>query len=191
MKTGVKITLGIVAVIVVGAFMIGSFFLRGYNTLISKNEEVKAKWAQVENQLKRRSDLIPNLVNSVKGYAAHEKEVFTSIAESRAKLAGAGTVNEKVAAANQFESALSRLLMIVERYPDLKANESFNKLMDELAGTENRISVERMRFNETVKDYNLYIKRIPGKLFAGMFGYEKAEYFEVAEKDKEVPKVEF
>ncbi len=191
MKKSTGIILGIIGVIVFIGIIFISFFVSGYNKLMSYDEDIKAKWAQVENQLKRRSDLIPNLVNSVKGYAAHEKELFTKIADARSKLAGAGTIPDKIAAAGEVTSALSRLLMVVENYPDLKANTNFTQLMDELAGTENRISVERMRYNESVKTYNMYIKRIPGRFFASIFGYEKAVYFDIEEKDKVVPEVKF
>jgi LemA protein len=191
MKKGLKITLIVVGILLFIGFMFVSAFVGGYNKLVTMDEEIKGKWAQVENQLKRRSDLIPNLINTVKGYAGHEKEVFTNIAESRAKLAGASNVQGKIAAANQMTSALGRLLVIVERYPDLKANQSFNRLMDELSGTENRLSVERMRYNNAVKLYNMYMKRFPGRFYAAIFGFSKADYFKIAEKDKEVPKVEF
>jgi LemA protein len=191
MKKSLMIGLGVLGGLVLLVLMVIMMVVGGYNKLATMDEGIKNNWAQVENQLKRRSDLIPNLVNTVKGYAAHEKGVFTQIADARSKLAGAATINDKITASNEFSSALSRLLMVVENYPNLKANESFNKLMDELAGTENRLSVERMRYNEAVKAFNTYIKRIPGRIYASIFGFEKAKYFEVAEKDKETPKVEF
>ena len=159
------------------------------------DENVKAAWAQVENQLQRRNDLIPNLVNTVKGYAKHEKEIFTYVADARGKLAGAikgnKSIKEKIQAAGAMNTALSRLLMIVERYPDLKANENFARLMDELSGTENRIAVERMRYNRGVQEFNAHIRMIPGSFFAGLKGLSKAEYFKVEEKAKEVPVVKF
>ncbi|MEA2624111.1 MAG: LemA protein [Candidatus Binatota bacterium] len=163
----------------------------GYNRMVQLKEEIDAQWAQVENQLQRRNDLIPNLVEVTKGYAKHEKEIFTQIAEARARLAGAGTREQKIESANELSSALSRLLVIAERYPDLKANTEFARLSDELAGTENRIATERRRYNETVRTYNTYIKGIPQRFYAGTFGFKPAEYFEVPESAKAVPKVEF
>ena len=162
-----------------------------YNALVSLDEGVKAAWAQVENQLKRRYDLIPNYVETVKGYAKHEKEVFLKVTEARAKVGGATTINEKISANNQLSSALGRLLLVVERYPNLKANANFIRLQDELAGTENRIAVERRRFNETVKQYNIKIRRFPTNLMASMFGFEKATFFQTPEAEQEVPKVAF
>jgi LemA protein len=155
------------------------------------DENVKGAWAQVENQLQRRYDLIPNYVETVKGYAAHEKEVFVRVTEARSKVAGAGSIGEKIQANNQLSSALSRLLLIVERYPDLKANTNFIRLQDELAGTENRIAVERRRFNEMVRVYNTKIRTFPTNVVAGMFDFEKAAFFEVPKERQEVPKVTF
>ena len=191
MKKWLIIGGSLLGVMLLFLLLTSSFFIKGYNRLVSFDETVQSKWAQVENQLKRRSDLIPDLVNTVKGYASHEKEVFTNIADARSKLAGAKSLSDKVAAANQFESALSRLLVIVERYPDLKANQNFSKLQYELSGTENRIAVERMRYNESVKMYNLVVKRFSGRFLAALFGFEKAEYFKIEKKDKDVPKVKF
>ncbi len=187
MKKGLIIG-GVIVVIVL--ICIGTT-VSHYNRFVSQWEGIESQWAQVENQLKRRTDLIPNLVNTVKGYMTHEKEVFEHIADARAKLAGAGTIPEKIKAHQGLGAALGRLLVIVERYPNLKANESFNRLMDELSGTENRIAVERMRYNERVKQYNMSIKRFPGKIFAGLFNREEATYFEVPEAEKSIPKVEF
>lgn len=188
MKKGLLIALGVIVLLV---FVIGSNVISNYNNMVSLNEQIDEAWAQVENQLKRRNDLVPNLVNTVKGYAAHEKEIFENIAEARSKLAGATTIPDKIGAANQLGSALSRLLVVVERYPNLKADQSFNRLMDELSGTENRISVERMRYNRVVKTYNTTIKMFPGRFYASLFGFEKATYYEVPEEEKAVPKVEF
>jgi LemA protein len=178
--------------IVVGALVLVVVFLSGkYNSLVGQREQVNGAWAQVQNVLQRRNDLIPNLVETVKGYAAHEKEVFTQIAEARAKLAGARTPAEAGTASNQLDSALSRLLVIAERYPELKANESFNRLQDELAGTENRIAVERQRYNEQVRDYNQTIQRFPTNLIAGAFNFDARDYFEADVSAQQVPKVEF
>jgi LemA protein len=162
-----------------------------YNTFVSQEEAIKSQWAQVENQLQRRSDLIPNLVESVKGYAAHESGVFEAVAASRAKLAGAKTPADTIAAANEQSSALARLLLVVENYPQLKANESFNRLMDELSGTENRIAVERMRYNERVQEYNTKRRAFPSNVTAGMFGFKEYPYFQVPAEAKTAPKVDF
>ena len=171
-------TLVIIAVILVIIIVVPIMYLKGtYNSLVTMDEMVKGAWAQVENQLQRRYDLIPNYVETVKGYAAHEKEVFVTVTEARSKVAGAGSVPEKIAANNSLTAALSRLLVVVERYPELKANANFIRLQDELAGTENRIAVERRRYNETVKAYNIKIRRFPTNVIAGMFGFEKATFF--------------
>lgn len=190
--TGKQKKLIIIAAIVVLVILIPYSYLKGtYNSLVTLDEGVKAAWAQVENQLQRRFDLIPNLVETVKGYAAHEKEVFLRVTEARAKVGGATTIDDKIAANNGLTAALSRLLLVVERYPDLKANTNFIRLQDELAGTENRISVERRRYNEAVKDYNIKIRRFPTNLLAGMFGFSKATFFEVPKERQEAPKVKF
>lgn len=162
-----------------------------YNRFVGQEEAIKAQWAQVENQLQRRNDLIPNLVETVKGYAAHETQVFQAVADSRAKLAGATTPAEKIDAANQQTSALARLLAIVENYPQLKANEQYNRLMDELSGTENRIAVERMRYNERVQEYNTSRRQFPANVTAGIFGFKEYPFFKAPEAAKEVPKVKF
>jgi len=167
-------------------------FVSVYNGIVSKNETITANWAQVENQLQRRNDLIPNLVNTVKGYATHEKTVFEEVTNARSQWAKAGTVEEKVKAASGIDAALSRLLLVVENYPNLKADQTFLKLMDELSGTENRIAVERMRYNEAVRDYNITVRSFPGNFVSGMFGYKVAtEYFKAEEKAKAVPEVKF
>jgi LemA protein len=162
-----------------------------YNTFVSQEEAVKAQWAQVQNQLQRRNDLVPNLVETVKGYASHEETVFREISESRAKLAGATTPAEQIAAANQQSAALGRLLVIVENYPNLKANEQFNRLMDELAGTENRLAVERMRYNENVQQYNTSRRQFPGVLTAKIFSFKDYPLFEAPPEARQVPKVDF
>jgi LemA protein len=163
----------------------------GYNSMVSMREAIDAAWAQVENQLQRRNDLIPNLVQVTKGYAAHEKEIFDHIADARSRLIHAGSRDEKIDAANDLSNALSRLLVIAERYPDLKANEQFARLSDELAGTENRIATERRRYNEAVRDYNTYIQRVPQNLTARMFGFTQQKYFQAPKEAQEVPKVQF
>jgi LemA protein len=162
-----------------------------YNRVITMDEGVKAQWAQVENQLKRRYDLIPNLVETVKGFAAHEKEIFTAIAEARTKYFAAQSVGDKVAASKGLEGALSRLLMLQETYPQLKANENFLKLQDSLEGTENRIAVERMRYNETVKALNAYVRGFPGSIIAGFARVQQAVYYDLPSGQEETPKVNF
>ncbi|NDC82863.1 LemA family protein [bacterium] len=179
---------GIVGIVVVGIFWVVSI----NNRLVTLDEASMTQWAQVENQLQRRYDLIPNLVNSVKGYASHESDVFKSIADARSKLVGAKTPNEKIAASQQMEGSLARLLVIAENYPNLKADQSFNRLMDELAGSENRISVERKRYNESVQAYNLYIKKFPNRFVVGFTHFTPKSYFELKnEAAKEAPKVQF
>jgi LemA protein len=162
-----------------------------YNRFVGQEEAIKAQWAQVENQLQRRNDLIPNLVETVKGYASHEEGVFKDIADSRAKLVAAKSPDEAIAAANQQTSALGRLLAIVENYPNLKANEQFNRLMDELSGTENRIAVERMRYNERVQEYDTARRQFPANLTAKMFGFKEYPFFQAPPEAKQVPKVNF
>jgi len=162
-----------------------------YNRFVTQEEAIKAQWAQVENQLQRRNDLIPNLVESVKGYAAHEEGVFKDIAEARSKLLAARSPEETIQAANQQTTALGRLLAVVEAYPQLRANEQFNRLMDELSGTENRIATERMRYNERVQDYNTSRRQFPANLTAGLFGFKAYPFFEAPAEAKQVPKVNF
>ena len=182
----------IIAIVIVLIIGIPFMYLKGtYNSLVTMDESVKAAWAQVENQLQRRYDLIPNLVETVKGYAAHEKEVFVKVTEARSKVAGAANIGDKIQANNQLSSALARLLVVVERYPQLKANTNFIRLQDELAGTENRIAVERRRYNEFVKAYNIKIRRFPTNMIAGMFDFERAAFFEVPKERQEAPKVKF
>lgn len=162
-----------------------------YNGLVTKSQNIDGQWAQVETQYQRRFDLIPNLVNTVKGLFEQEQKVFGDIAEARTRYAGATTVDEKAAAAGEVESALARLLVIIENYPEIKSDAAVVGLMDELAGTENRVAVERRRFNDLVKDYNTTIKRIPGSLIAPMFGFSERAYFEATEGTEEAPTVEF
>jgi len=166
-----------------------------YNRLVGLDQDVTQSWAQVENQLQRRNDLIPNLVQVVKGYAIHEKTIFIQVSEARAKLAGAiktGSQADKIVAANELNSALSRLLAIAENYPNLKASDNFIRLQDELAGTENRIAVERMRYNRSVQTYNTIAKKIPTVFFVNWFGFDRAKpYFEAAPFAKGVPQIKF
>jgi len=162
-----------------------------YNTFVSKEEGIKTQWAQVENQLQRRNDLIPNLVETTKGIAQQEKDVFGQIADSRAKMAGAKTPQDTIQAANEQSAALGRLLVVVENYPQLRSSESFNRLMDELSGTENRIAVERMRYNERVQDYNITRRRFPSNITAGIFGFKEYPLFNAPPAAEQVPKVNF
>jgi len=162
-----------------------------YNGLVNQREAVDSSWAQVQNVLQRRADLIPNLVNTVKGYAAHEKEIFEHVADARARLAGARTPAEATAASSALDGALGKLMVIVEAYPQLKASENFVRLQDELAGTENRIAVERMRYNEIVRDYDQSIKHFPNSLFAGLFGFAAKDYFQADATAQHVPDVKF
>lgn len=186
-----KKALPAIAIIVFLGVIFGAWYINGYNRVIRLQENVKNAWSQVDTQLKRRYDLIPNLVETVKGYATHEKEIFENLAEARRGYFAAGTVEDKTRAATQIEGFLSRLLAFREAYPELKANESFLKLQDTLEGTENRISVERKRYNDTVRDFNAYIKSYFGHFFAARVGATEASYFEVAEIEKEVPGVKF
>lgn len=180
-----------VVVLVVLSVLMGGWLFGYYNRFVNMDEGIKNAWAQVENQLQRRNDLIPNLVNTVKGYAAHEKGVFENIANARARLAGAQTIGDKVNAANDMTSAISRLLVVVEQYPNLKADQSFSRLMDELAGTENRLAVERKRYNDQVLEYNQLRRRIPSNIIAALFNFGEATYFKTPETAKELPKVDF
>ncbi|TBR14750.1 LemA family protein [bacterium] len=180
------------AVVIGLIVIIGMSFASVYNGIVSKHETITEKWSQVENQLQRRNDLIPNLVNTVKGYAQHEKTLFEDITNARSQWAKASGPDDKIKAAASMDSALSRLLLVVENYPNLKADQTFLKLMDELSGTENRIAVERMRYNESVKEYNISVRTFPGNFIAGMFNYKVAtEYFKAEESAKKVPEVKF
>lgn len=179
--------------IILGVILIAAVWaVSGYNKLVSRSEAVPEAWAQVENVLQRRYDLIPNLVSTVKGYAKHESGLLTEVTRLRSQWGAAKGAQEKIAAAGGLESALGRLLLVVERYPDLKANQNFLRLQDELAGTENRIAVERRRYNQVIRAYNVTVKRFPTNMLAGMFGFEKSEnYFEAEKTAAKVPKVEF
>lgn len=187
MKKGLII---LIAVLVIAAIAVMSTF-GSYNSLVAMDEEVNSQWAVVESSLQRRFDLIPNLVESVKGTMAHEQEVFTAIADARARLAGAGSLDESVQASNELEGALARLLVVVENYPELKSNQNVTGLMDELAGTENRINVERNRYNEVVSRYNTAIRSFPKNIMAGLFGFEKRSYFEASPGADTAPQVNF
>src|SRR4029079_10698711 len=160
-----------------------------YNTFVTQEESIKQSWAEVQNQLQRRNDLIPNLVETVKGVSQQEKDVFGQIADSRAKLAGASTPQQRIQAANEQSAALARLLVVVENYPELKSNTSFNRLMDELAGTENRLALERMRYNERVQAYNTSRRSFPSNITAGLFGFKEHPLFNAPPEAERVPKV--
>ena len=191
MNSGLKtalIILGIIALI--GVIVIG-WGVGQYNKVIAMDEQVKAQWAQVDNQLKRRYDLIPNLVETVKGYASHEKEVFENIAQARTRYFQGKTPAEKIQASQQLENALARLLVLRETYPQLKANESFLKLQDSLEGTENRIAIERKRYNDAVLALNTYRRTVIGRIVSSIAGVEQAKYFEPPAIEREAPRVKF
>lgn len=190
MTKGAK-TLLIIALFIILIILVVSSCVKTGNSMIRMQEEIKNKWAEVENQLQRRYDLIPNVVSTVKGYASHEKEVFTRIADARSRMAGARDTAEKVKAANEIESALSRLLVVVEQYPVLKADAQFRGLMDELAGTENRLAVSRKRYNDTATEYNKYIRVIPNNFIAAMNGFGPVELYKIPEAAKTAPAVAF
>jgi LemA protein len=185
------VLLAFIIVLLLFCVIVGGGAVSGYNRAIRLSEGVGEKWSQVEVVLQRRYDLIPNAVETVKGYAGHEKEVFTALAESREKYFQAGDRDEKVAAAGGVERALSRLLVLQERYPELKAQESFRQLLDALEGTENRISIERRRYNEAVKELNTYCRGFFGRMFTGWAGVKPAEYFESEKEAATAPKVDF
>jgi LemA protein len=189
MKKGLLIGLGVVVLIVI---LLGSWFISAGNRFVALQENVHTAWAQVETVLQRRYDLIPNLVSTVKGYAKHEKSVLEEVTRLRSQWGSARTVDEKVKAAGQLEGTLSRLLLVAEQYPQLKADAGFRDLQYELAGTENRISVERQRYNDVARAYNTAVRQFPGSLVAGMRGFApNAAYFEAASAAKEAPKVDF
>ncbi|MDD5169675.1 MAG: LemA family protein [Syntrophales bacterium] len=191
MSKGKMILIGVLVVIVLMAVSLFGFFKGTYNNFVTLDEAVKSSWAQVENQLQRRYDLIPNLVETVKGYAKQEKDVFVEVTNARSKVGGAGTVPDKIKANNELSGALSRLLVVVERYPELKSNQNFMRLQDELAGTENRIAVERKRYNDAVKVYNVAIRSFPANMLAGMFNFQAAAFFEAPAVAKAAPQVKF
>jgi LemA protein len=191
MNGGSKIALIAIAVIAVLAIGFVMYGIGEYNKAVSLDEKVKAQWAQVENQLKRRYDLIPNLVETVKGYAKHEKELFENIANARTKYFQAQSPDDKIQAAKRVDGFLSRLLLLKETYPQLKANQGFLKLQDSIEGTENRIAVERKRYNDAAQVLNTYRRTVFGSIFASMAGVKQAAYYEIPVAEKEVPKVKF
>jgi LemA protein len=187
-----KIAIGILVVLVLLALVVGGNLMSTRNELVTLRESTTAAWAQVDVALQRRADLIPNLVETVKGFAAQEKDVIASVASARAALGGARTPQERIAANSQLDSALSRLLVVVENYPQLKSNENFMRLQDELAGTENRIAVERRKYNEAVQKYNTAIELFPKNIAASLFGFQRNDaYFQTEPAKREAPKVKF
>ena len=187
-----KVAVLILVVLLAVGFIVGGMYVDRKNQMVTKNETIKSDWAQVDVVLQRRADLIPNLVATVQGYAAHEETVYHDIAAARSALMGANSPQAKIAANGQLDSALSRLLVVVENYPVLKSNENFMRLQDELAGTENRIAVERKRYNDAIQDYNTYIGLFPNSVFAGWAGYKRNDaYFNASEASREAPKVQF
>ncbi len=185
------VVLLILGALVVLALIVAGYVRTTYNDLVSLQEQNKTAWAQVENQLQRRNDLIPNYVETVRGYAKQETTIFTEIANARARIGTAQTVPDKINANNELSGALSRLLVIVENYPELKSSENFMRLQDELAGTENRIATERMRYNDAVRTYNVRVRQFPANLVASSFNFGSAPLFEAPEAAKEAPKVKF
>src|SRR6202142_1153555 len=182
----------VIVVLLVIALALFGHYIGVKNTQVAKDQAVKAAWSQVDIVLQRRADLIPNLVETVKGYAQQEVTVFGDIAKARSALLSAGTPSDKIAANNQLDGALGRLLLVVENYPQLKSNENFLRLQDELAGTENRIAVERKRYNDTLQDYNTYIQKFPNNIYAGCAGFKPNEaYFAASEGGRQVPTVNF
>ena len=188
MKRGGLIALIAVAVLLM---MVGGCLVGNYNRLVTRKEAVDQRWAQVNNQLQRRNDLIGNLAETVKGTATQEQTVFGEIADARARMAGARTPAEGIEAGQAMDTALGRLLVVVENYPQLRSNEAFVQLMDKLAATQNRLATERMRYNEEVQAFNVMVKRFPTNLYATMFNFKEATYYQVAEGAKAVPKVDF
>ena len=192
MKKGLAVVVGIIILLVLVLLMFGGIYAGRRNEMVRKNEAIKSAWAQVDNVIQRRADLIPNLVATVKGIAAQEQTVFHDVDAARAALLGAKSPEDRIAANGQLDGALGRLLVIVENYPQLKSNESFLKLQDELAGTENRIAVERKNYNDTIQAYNTYIALFPNNIVASIAGFKRNDaYFKATEASREVPKVEF
>lgn len=187
MKTSIKVLIGILAIILIIALPLGN----GYNNLVKLEQNVAVAKSNIDTQLQRRMDLIPNLVNTVKGYASQEKEIFTAIADSRSKLAGATNVNEQAQADSELSNALSRLLVVVERYPDLKSNQNFQDLSVQLEGTENRITIARQDYNTAVSVYNTKIRQFPSNIVASLFGFESYPLYEAAQGSEQAPTVNF
>jgi LemA protein len=192
MSKGLLVVLGIVGVLVLAALMVGGSFISARNQMVAKDQEVKARWSEVDVQLERRADLIPNLVETVKGFTKEESTVFGDIANARAGLLNARGPEAKIAANGQLDSAFGRLLALTENYPQLRSSEQFMRLQDELAGTENRIGVARKRYNDALQSYNTFILQFPNSIWAGMAGFhENAAYFTASEGKREVPNVKF
>src|SRR5450631_637888 len=192
MGKGLIVVIVLIVILAVFSLIFFGQYVGVKNTLVTKNEAVKSAWSQVDIVLQRRADLIPNLVETVKGYAQQEVTVFGDIAKARSALLSAGTPQQKIAANGQLDGALGRLLLVVENYPQLKSNENFLRLQDELAGTENRIAVERKRYNDTLQDYNTYVQQFPNSIFAGFAGYKQNPvYFQASEASRAMPKVDF
>jgi len=187
-----KAAIALLVILIIIAAIFGGMYVGRKNQMVTLDEQVKSNWAQVDVVLQRRADLIPNLVETVKGFAAHEEQVFGDIAKARSALIGAKTPSDKIAANGQLDGALSRLLVVVENYPQLKSNENFLRLQDELSGTENRIAVERKRYNDSIQAYNTYIGLFPNSIFASWAGFKRNEaYFQASEASREAPKVQF
>lgn len=187
-----KVGIIILIIIALGVFWFGSTYVSHRNEMVKKRETINALWSQVDVVLQRRADLIPNLVQTVKGFATHEEKVFGDIAAARAAMIGAKTPQERIAANGQLDSALGRLMVVVENYPQLRSNENFLRLQDELAGTENRIAIERRRYNEAVQDYNTYISLFPNNIVASMSGFQRNDaYFKADEGSRQAPRVDF
>ncbi len=188
MKKGLLIVGVLLGLLVLGGVLFGGFYVNSRNTMVQQKEAIAGAWAQVDTVIQRRADLIPNLVETVRGFAEQEREVFVGVAEARARVAGAQSPSDTIAANEQLSGALSRLLLVVERYPELKSDQNFIRLQDELAGTENRIAVERRRYNQSVQDYNTYIQLFPNNLVAGMSGFAREEaYFRTSEEARQAP----
>ncbi|RKQ16663.1 LemA family protein [Ureibacillus endophyticus] len=188
-EKGNALLISVIILVAIGIF--GIYVFSKYNSIVTSEENISSKWSQVENQLQRRFDLIPNLVNTAKGYAAHEEEIFLKLAEARSEYGSAKSIEDVANANDELSQALSNLFVVVENYPELKSNEQFNMLMTELAGTENRIAVARKDYNEAVQEYNSTIRRFPGSIIANMFDFELKTYFEVQEGIEEVPTIQF
>ena len=192
MKIALAVVGVVVALVLLVALLVGGSYIGSKNEMVRKNEAIKQAWSQVDVVLQRRADLIPNLVATVQGYAAHEQKVFGDIANARAGLLNARTPADKIAANGQLDGAIGRLLLIVENYPNLKADQNFMALQDELAGSENRIAVERRRYNEAIQDYNTFIGLFPNSIFAGWAGFQRNnDYFAASESARQAPKVDF